>query len=100
MRMTLASKILLALFLVFALVLATSLAYQSHQQKALMTSIVSEQTLDKASNYFDSLNMLMLTGTISQRNTLREKMLSHKGIDDARVIRGDAITRFFWSRKS
>ena len=95
MRMTLASKILLALFLVFALVLATSLAYQSHQQKALMTSIVSEQTLDKASNYFDSLNMLMLTGTISQRNTLREKMLSHKGIDDARVIRGDAITRFF-----
>ncbi|WP_439437758.1 methyl-accepting chemotaxis protein [Salinivibrio costicola] len=95
MRMTLASKILLALFLVFALVLATSLAYQSHQQKALMTSIVSEQTLDKASNYFDSLNMLMLTGTISQRNTLREKMLSHKGIDDARVIRGEAITRFF-----
>ncbi|SIN82342.1 methyl-accepting chemotaxis protein [Salinivibrio sp. ES.052] len=95
MRMTLASKILLALFLVFALVLATSLAYQSHQQKALMTSIVSEQTLDKASNYFDSLNMLMLTGTISQRNTLREKMLSHKGIDEARVIRGDAITRFF-----
>jgi Methyl-accepting chemotaxis protein len=93
--MTLASKILLALFLVFALVLATSLAYQSHQQKALMTSIVSEQTLDKASNYFDSLNMLMLTGTISQRNTLREKMLSHKGIDDARVIRGEAITRFF-----
>ncbi|OOF08402.1 methyl-accepting chemotaxis protein [Salinivibrio sp. MA427] len=95
MRMTLASKILLALFFVFALVLATSLAYQSHQQKALMTSIVSEQTLDKASNYFDSLNMLMLTGTISQRNTLREKMLSHKGIDDARVIRGEAITRFF-----
>ncbi|OOE44828.1 methyl-accepting chemotaxis protein [Salinivibrio kushneri] len=95
MRMTLASKILLALFLVFALVLVTSLAYQSHQQKALMTSIVSQQTLDKASNYFDSLNMLMLTGTISQRNTLREKMLSHEGIEDARVIRSDAITRFF-----
>ncbi|WP_102505206.1 methyl-accepting chemotaxis protein [Salinivibrio kushneri] len=95
MRMTLASKILLALFLVFALVLVTSLAYQSHQQKALMTSIVSQQTLDKASNYFDSLNMLMLTGTISQRNTLREKMLSHEGIEEARVIRSDAITRFF-----
>ncbi|OOE64137.1 methyl-accepting chemotaxis protein [Salinivibrio sp. IB282] len=95
MRMTLASKILLALFLVFALVLVTSLAYQSHQQKALMTSIVSQQTLDKASNYFDSLNMLMLTGTISQRNTLREKMLSHEGIEEARVIRAEAITRFF-----
>ncbi|WBA07704.1 methyl-accepting chemotaxis protein [Salinivibrio kushneri] len=95
MRMTLASKILLALFLVFALVLVTSLAYQSHQQKALMTSIVSQQTLDKASNYFDSLNMLMLTGTISQRNTLREKMLSHEGIEEARVIRSEAITRFF-----
>ncbi|OOF15342.1 MULTISPECIES: methyl-accepting chemotaxis protein [Salinivibrio] len=95
MRMTLASKLLLSLFLVFALVLVTSLAYQSHQQKALMTSIVSEQTLDKASNYFDSLNMLMLTGTISQRNTLRDKMLSHKGIEEARVIRAEAITRFF-----
>ncbi|MEJ2762406.1 methyl-accepting chemotaxis protein [Photobacterium sp. MCCC 1A19761] len=95
MRLTIAHKLLLTLFIVFAIVLITSLAYESRQQKALLESVISEQTLDKAGNYFDSLNMMMLTGTMSQRETLRDKVLSHKGIENVRVIRGPAVTKLY-----
>ncbi|MEZ8093015.1 methyl-accepting chemotaxis protein [Photobacterium swingsii] len=95
MRLTIAHKLLLTLLAVFTLVLAASLTYESHQQKALLQSVISEQTLDKAGNYFDSLNMMMLTGAMAQRETLRQKVLSHTGIDNVRVIRGEGITKYF-----
>ncbi len=92
MRLPIAAKILIVLFLIFSVVLAVSLVYQNNQQKTLVTDIVGEQTLDKASNYFDSLNMMMLTGTIHQKEALRQKVLEQNGIEDARVIRADGIT--------
>ena len=95
MRLTIAHKLLLTLLVVFTLVLAASLTYESYQQKALLQSVISEQTLDKAGNYFDSLNMMMLTGAMGQRETLRQKVLSHSGIDNVRVIRGEGITKYF-----
>lgn len=95
MRLPIAAKILIVLFLIFSVVLAVSLVYQNNQQKTLVTDIVGEQTLDKASNYFDSLNMMMLTGTIHQKEALRQKVLEQNGIEDARVIRADGITSIF-----
>ncbi|MCG7585555.1 methyl-accepting chemotaxis protein, partial [Photobacterium sp. OFAV2-7] len=95
MRLTIAHKLLLTLFTVFTVVLITSLAYESRQQKMLLESVISEQTLDKAGNYFDSLNMMMLTGTMAQRETLRDKVLSHSGIENVRVIRSPAVTNIF-----
>ncbi|WEM43392.1 methyl-accepting chemotaxis protein [Photobacterium sp. DA100] len=95
MRLTIANKLLLTLFSVFTIVLVTSLIYEAGQQKKLLESVISEQTLDKAGNYFDSLNMMMLTGTMSQKETLRQKVLSHSGIENVRVIRGPGITQFF-----
>ncbi|MBY5943917.1 methyl-accepting chemotaxis protein [Photobacterium rosenbergii] len=95
MRLTIANKLLLTLFSVFTIVLVISLVYEGRQQKKLLESVISEQTLDKAGNYFDSLNMMMLTGTMSQKETLREKVLSHSGIENVRVIRGPGITQFF-----
>ncbi|MBV7299338.1 methyl-accepting chemotaxis protein [Enterovibrio paralichthyis] len=95
MRLPIAAKILIVLFFIFSVVLAVSLVYQNNQQKTLVTDIVGEQTLDKASNYFDSLNMMMLTGTIHQKEALRQKVLEQNGIEDARVIRADGITSIF-----
>lgn len=95
MRLTIAHKLLFTLFTVFTVVLIASLSFESRQQKQLLESVISEQTLDKAGNYFDSLNMMMLTGTMSQRETLREKVLSHNGIESVRVIRSPAITNIF-----
>ncbi|WP_407330471.1 methyl-accepting chemotaxis protein [Enterovibrio sp. 27052020O] len=95
MRLPIAAKLLIVLLVIFSVVLAVSLAYQNHHQKALVTEIVGEQTLDKASNYFDSLNMMMLTGTIHQKDALKQKVLAQNGIEDARVIRAEGITAIF-----
>ncbi|EIK4762003.1 HAMP domain-containing protein [Vibrio parahaemolyticus] len=95
MRSTITFKLLLALIVVFSCVLAASTAYQHYQQKTLINDVLSEQLHDKASNYFDSLNMMMLTGTMSQKETLRKKALAQEGIEQVRVLRADAVTKLY-----
>ncbi|MDG2664704.1 methyl-accepting chemotaxis protein, partial [Vibrio parahaemolyticus] len=94
-RSTITFKLLLALIAVFSCVLAASTAYQYHQQKTLINDVLSEQLHDKASNYFDSLNMMMLTGTMSQKETLRQKALAQEGIEAVRVLRADTVTKLY-----
>ena len=95
MRSTITAKLLLTLVTVFFMVLAGSTAYQYWQQRDLIHSVLSEQLHDKASNYFDSLNMMMLTGTMAQKETLRQKALSQQGIEQVRVLRSDAVTKLY-----
>ncbi|MBW3694830.1 methyl-accepting chemotaxis protein [Vibrio sp. T187] len=95
MRSTITFKLLVALVTVFAFVLAISTYYQYYQQKQLVNSVLSEQLHDKASNYFDSLNMMMLTGTMAQKETLRQKALAQEGIEQVRVLRADAVSKLY-----
>lgn len=95
MRSTITFKLLLALIVVFTCVLAVSTGYQYYQQKTLINDVLSEQLHDKASNYFDSLNMMMLTGTMSQKETLRQKALAQEGIEQVRVLRADTVSKFY-----
>ncbi|WCP81207.1 methyl-accepting chemotaxis protein [Vibrio harveyi] len=95
MRSTITFKLLLALIVVFTCVLAVSTGYQYYQQKTLINDVLSEQLHDKASNYFDSLNMMMLTGTMSQKETLRQKALAQEGIEQVRVLRAGAVSKFY-----
>lgn len=95
MSSSITSKLLLTLISVFALVLTISSLYQSVQQKDLINSVLSEQLHDKASNYFDSLNMMMLTGTMSQKETLRQKALAQDGIEQVRVLRSDSVSKLY-----
>lgn len=97
MRSTITFKLLLALIAVFTCVLAVSTGYQYYQQKTLINDVLSEQLHDKASNYFDSLNMMMLTGTMSQKETLRQKALAQEGIEQVRVLRADTVSKFYGS---
>lgn len=95
MRSTITFKILVALAIVFTFLLAISTYFQYSQQKQLVNSVLSEQLHDKASNYFDSLNMMMLTGTMAQKETLRQKALAQEGIEDVRVLRADAVSKLY-----
>ncbi|MFM2611802.1 methyl-accepting chemotaxis protein [Vibrio campbellii] len=95
MRSTITFKLLLALIAVFTCVLAVSTGYQYYQQKTLINNVLSEQLHDKASNYFDSLNMMMLTGTMAQKETLRQKALAQEGIEQVRVLRAEAVSKFY-----
>lgn len=95
MRLTITTKLLITLLTVFGLVLIASTTYQYLQQRNLINSVLSEQLHDKASNYFDSLNMMMLTGTMVQKETLRQKALAQDGIENVRVLRADAVSKLY-----
>ncbi|CAM2859905.1 Methyl-accepting chemotaxis protein [Vibrio ordalii] len=95
MNSTITSKLLLTLITVFAFVLTVSTSYQYIQQRDLLNSVLSEQLHDKASNYFDSLNMMMLTGTMAQKETLRQKALAQDGIEQVRVLRSETVSKFY-----
>ncbi|MFB9217062.1 methyl-accepting chemotaxis protein [Vibrio sinaloensis] len=95
MRLTITTKLLITLVSVFGLVLIASTTYQYLQQRELLNSVLSEQLHDKASNYFDSLNMMMLTGTMAQKETLQQKALAQDGIEQVRVLRAEAVSKLY-----
>ena len=89
------AKINLALLVVFALVLSASLLYAAVTEKRLVLQVVEQQTKDAADSYFDSINTMMLTGTMAQREVLRKKALARPGVIDARIIRGEPVIKTF-----
>lgn len=97
---TITSKILITLVTVFTCVLAVSTSYQYFQQRELINSVLSQQLHDKASNYFDSLNMMMLTGTMAQKETLRQKALAQDGIEEVRVLRAEHVSKLYGPAQS
>ena len=95
MRLSITNKLLIALILVFGTVVIASTTYQYNQQRELIYSVLGEQLHDKASNYFDSLNMMMITGTMAQKETLRHKALAQENIENVRVLRGEAVRKLY-----
>ncbi|MEW6646590.1 MAG: methyl-accepting chemotaxis protein [Pseudomonadota bacterium] len=94
-QMSVQAKINLALVLVFAAVMTASLMFAANTEKRLVLEVVEQQTKDAADSYFDSINTMMLTGTMAQRDVLRNKILSRPGVIDARIVRGEPVTKMY-----
>jgi len=89
------TKFNLALLLVFLLLMGVSIVHTVYSERALVEQVVEQQTRDAADSYFDSINTMMLTGTMGQRHLLRDKLLARPGVTEARIIRGDAVKALF-----
>jgi len=89
------AKINLTLLLVFAVVLIALVSYSMWRERDMVTNVVEQQTKAAALSYFDSVNTMMLTGTMSQRSILRKKFMDQPGIIDARIIRSDHVSKQF-----
>ena len=94
-QMLVQTKINLALLIVFFTTMVASLAFSVISERRLVLEVVEQQTKDAADSYFDSINTMMLTGTMAQRDVLREKILERPGVVDARIVRNEAITSVF-----
>ncbi len=94
-HMSMQVKMNLALLLVFALVMVAALYYSMTDENHLALQVVKQQMKASADSYFDSLNTMMLTGTMSQREVLRKKMRDRPGVLDARIIRGQPVIKQF-----
>lgn len=77
------------------LVLIASIVNGTNQQQNLAEQTIESNIKLLADNYFDSINTMMLTGTMANRNILSDKITSDANIKDAHIIRAEGVTRLF-----
>ena len=97
--LTVSTKLNLTLLVIFVVVTGASVTYSAFSERQLVQQVVERQTRDTADTYFDSLNTMMLTGTINQRDILRQKLLARPNVLEARVIRGEKINEIYGAGK-
>lgn len=69
-QMSVQTKINLALVLVLVAIMSASLFIAASTEKRLVLQVVEQQTKDAADSYFDSINTMMLTGTMADRKSV------------------------------
>ncbi len=94
-RLSIQGKINLTVVVGFISVIAIVTVHSYQQEKDRVLSLAKERTSDMSTLYFDSLNTMMLTGTMDQRAILQDKMLRRPGVLEARVIRGEPVNQQF-----
>jgi len=95
LSMSLAKRIQLTLILTAVTLLVFTVVFFYQDEKSLSEELVEQNLESMALNYFDSINAMMLTGTIGNRKIMQDKLLSHDSIVEARIIRGEGITKVF-----
>ena len=94
-RQSIRRKVGFSVALIFALVIIVLTSYSIVREQAQIMEQVQQQTEDMTTMYFDSLNMLMLTGTMDQRQIISQKMLAREGVVEASAIRGKPVVDQF-----
>jgi methyl-accepting chemotaxis protein len=89
------TKINLIVGIIFLLVITIVTGYIFIQDRYRVLEQAKERTQDMTTLYFDSLNTMMLTGTMGQRKILQDKMLRRPQVLEARVIRGEPVKQQF-----
>ena len=80
------AKIALTISLIFVTVLATSTLLTARNERELAVEVGMEKARDVAQSYFDGVNTMMLTGTMDQRENLRNKIMAMPGVRDIRIV--------------
>ncbi|MBL3591487.1 MAG: methyl-accepting chemotaxis protein [gamma proteobacterium endosymbiont of Lamellibrachia anaximandri] len=88
-------KIVPAMALIFLLIMAIATVYSAYQQKAQLLRSAETQMTDVLNGYLDSMNAMMFTGTMANREMLREKILSREEVIDVRMLRGEAVSKVY-----
>ena len=93
--MTIQSKVNLSLAAVFLLVLLTSITTVYQSETSLALTVAEHNTQTTADNYFDSINIMMLSGAMANRKALQDKILSNPELTEARIIRAEPVSKVF-----
>jgi len=94
-HMSLARKINAALVIIALVFLSTTIFFFYNDEKILAEHFVEKNLESLALNYFDSVNAMMLTGTIANRQIIQDKIVSQDDIVEARILRAPALTDVF-----
>lgn len=93
--LTLARKIQLALAVIGLSLLMTTVLYFYNDEKNMAQDYVAINLESIAQNYFDSVNTMMLTGTMANRQIFQEKIVSHQDIVEAKIIRSGIVNKLY-----
>ena len=94
-NISIAKKINLSMIVISLSILATTILFFYHDEKELAESLITHSVESTAQSYFDTVNTMMLTGTMANRQIVQQKLLSQQGIVEARIIRADSINSVF-----
>ena len=89
------SKIFILLVFTGLLALVSSLLTSTNQQATLAEQTIESNIRILADNYFDSINTMMLTGTMANREIISTKLKDEPNIRAARIIRADKVTSMY-----
>lgn len=89
------SKIHLTLGVIFLSVLVVVVSIAVSAEKELSREMIEEKLQDTATSYLDTLNMLMVSGAIGNRELVRTKLLSDNNIIEARVMRAPIVDKYY-----
>jgi len=85
------AKIYVTVTIVFISVISIVTVYTTIEERNRALQLTEQHVQSTIDFYFDSLHTMMLTNTIKQRDILKQKILRHPGIIEARIIRGQPV---------
>ncbi|WP_243637348.1 methyl-accepting chemotaxis protein [Parashewanella curva] len=71
--------------------------FNASTQRENLEEFAQQHTHSVTKSYFDSLNAMMLTGSINNREMIRERLIAEDEINDIRIIRSPALNKVFGS---
>lgn len=93
--MNIQAKILIPLIIIFTLMSGVIIVLNYENQKTFVEKFIEEQAMQTASQYFDSVNTMMITGTMENREILHKKLLENEDINEVRIIRGEKVKEMY-----
>jgi len=89
------SKIVAGLVVVFLLLMVATTWHMAVAEREMAQTLAEQKAVDTANSFFDGVNTMMLTGTMAQRDVLRQKMLASPDVTETRIIRAPEISKTF-----
>ncbi|MFO8141660.1 MAG: methyl-accepting chemotaxis protein [Marinobacter sp.] len=87
--------LLAALAVAFSVILVFTVIYSSQTQRAHLEEYSHKYVDGLAKSYFDGLNTMMVTGTINNREVLRDRARASADVLDIRVVRSDQLNAMY-----
>jgi len=87
-KLSLGIKLILPISVIFFVAMAVSSWFFSDHQKQQSEQNILSKMDSLSTSFFDSLNTMMLTGTITNRQIIRKKILLLPNIKEVRVLHG------------
>ena len=89
------TRIVPPIALLFLVAMIAVSGYSLVQEKNRILDAAAAQTDVLVTSYMDSLNAMMLTGSMANRELLRERLMARDEIVEARMLRAESINQIF-----